>query len=99
MEQGATPPVETDFTDGQGSYLTDEHTNTRFTEWKHYKNPCATTASDPLKFTVKFKKGIIVKFDGTNSPAVDNGLNYSVVNASDTTRNVDVNIRVWFTHE
>lgn len=82
-----------------GGYINDDNLNTRFTEWKHYRNLYANNASDAdsCKMVLRFKNGIIIKYQGTNTPPVDNGLYYCVGNGTATTFTTRLIARVWFT--
>lgn len=101
QNHGGTAPTGSSFQQTPGSFIDDTETNTLFTEWKYYKNPnhTQTTGDAPVRFTQAFKKGIIVKYNGSNSYPVDNGLHLSALNTSAAAATVAVSIRVWFTHE
>lgn len=82
-----------------GAVIEDEYLNTRFTEWKHYRNLYANNASnaDSCKIVLRFKNGIIVKYQGTNTPPVDNGLWYCIGNGTSVDYTTRLIARVWYT--
>lgn len=95
----STPTVGV-FTSTIGAYLADSETNTRWTEWKHYRNLYGGGGGSdlPLKFSQKFINGIIVKYNGsTSTSVVNNGLIYTTLNRDASSRTRAVTIRVWYT--
>lgn len=84
-----------------GAYLLDSENNKRFTEWVHYRNYYTGTASTDIvnvKFSQKWKNGIIVKYNGSASTsAVDNVVNYVILNRTGGSRSASVSLRMWYT--
>lgn len=92
-------PTKDTFTQTYGSYILDSENTNRFTEWKHYRNPNANSNGDPVKFSMSWKGGIVVKYTGTGSTAVaDNELIYCALNRQTASvANCGVSIRMWYT--
>jgi len=90
-------PTIASFGPSPGAYLLDSETNSRFTEWKHYRNVYAKGVTDPVKFQLKFKNGIVVRYNGSSTSPVDNGLVYTVLNRTTTSHTNKVSVRVWYT--
>lgn len=80
-----------------GGFLIDSETNSRFTEWKHYRNYSGNGTLDPLRIVQNFK-GMKVKYNGPTSTAgISNQVCYTALNNTGTARNVQVSIRIWYT--
>lgn len=80
-----------------GAFFLDSESNSRFTEWKHYRNFSASGTDDGMRIVQKFN-GMRVKYNGsTATSAISNQLCYTVLNRTASTRNVTVTARVWFT--
>lgn len=80
-----------------GGFILDSEANSRFTEWKHYRNYSAVGGGDPIRFVQKFR-GMRVKYNGTTATSgISNQICYSVVNHTATTQDLQVSIRLWFT--
>jgi len=93
-----TAPEATDFGSQPGAFVLDSTTNTLFTEWMHYRNSNVDSTDDPQKYSVKFKNGIIVKYDGIlATQCVDNRLFNCHLNRGASPHNVHCSYRVWFT--
>jgi len=94
---GDVAPVVADFTSQVGAFILDSSLNNRFTEWRHYRNLYAGGAQQPAKFVQRFKKGIIVKYNGTTASPVDNGLYVVHLNRTGSDKVVNLSCRVWYT--
>lgn len=95
-----TLPAITDFNAVNGSYLLDNVNTTKFTEWVHYKNMYVNDDDyAPVKFSKKFKGGIVVKFAGAaTTDIVDNEILIVLrsINAGGT-KPYSLTTRIWFT--
>lgn len=83
-----------------GAFLVDSETNSRFVEWKHYRNLYGGGGGgdSPLKYTVKWKNGMIVRYNGTTATScVNNGVLATVLNRSGNTQNYNLAFRLWYT--
>lgn len=96
---GSAPGVgDFHITGAYGSMITDSKLNTKFTEWKHFRNPNYYTGSLGLKIILKFKTGMIVKYDGSTTAPVENALYAVVVNGTPSTTNTSYGTaRIWYT--
>lgn len=95
---GNTLPVIGDFTGEQGSMIIDQKLNSVFTEWKYFPPSTAYTGeTNRVRCTQSFKNGMVVKYNGFSSPAVQNRLLVIAVNHSAANKTVDFTARVWYT--
>lgn len=97
---GAAPDVgDFNLTVGYGAMLKDETLNSKFTEWKYFRNSqLQSNEKGALRIIQHFKNGIVVKFNGSTADAVDNSLFYVCQNPTasiDTT--INVTCRIWYT--
>ena len=91
-------PQNTDFSAQPGAYILDSLSNTKFTEWKHYRNSALDSTDDPQKYSVRFKNGIIVKYDGAlATQCVDNRLVCIHNNRGGVAGTVKLSYRIWYT--
>lgn len=98
QQHTTTLPTVADFNSGPGAFTLDSQTNTRFTEWKHYRGLGSYNGTSfPLSYQVKFRNGIVVKYGGTGPQAVDNGLVTCQLNRTTSDSPVGYTIRVYFT--
>lgn len=98
QQHNTSIPTISDFTSAEGSMLLDSSTNTRFTEWKFWKGYHITGAQrSVIRVTQKFRNGMVVKYGGTGSTAVDNGLLITQVNRTAGDHEVQYTVRIYFT--
>lgn len=98
QSHGPDAPVLADFNTSVGAFISDSTSNTRLTEWKHFRNLYnAATTNCPLKIVQRFKNGIGVKYEGTSSPPVDNGLYFCALNRGPSDVSINTTARVWYT--
>lgn len=80
-----------------GQYMASGEQNTRFTEWKNFTQRASlNTHTCRIKMAQKFN-GMIVKYDGDSTAAVNNGLVLAFVNTSNVVSNVNGTARIWYT--
>lgn len=95
---GETAPAATDFNTSVGAFILDSVSNTKFTEWKHYRNLyVASGSNNPLKMVQRFKNGIVVKYEGTTTTPADNGLYFVCLNRATGDYTIQATARVWYT--
>lgn len=95
---GPAPPVLANFNGSVGAYILDSQTNSKWTEWKHYRNLYASgTGSEPIKMVQRFSSGITVKYEGTSTTPADNGLYFVALNRLSTEQDTYMTARVWYT--
>lgn len=99
QQHTTTLPTITDFGSTVGAFTLDSVTNTKFTEWKHFTHNGGVSGLVPGRFRSyqRFKNGIIVKYGGTGTQPVDNGLVVCNLNRTTTDVAVQFSIRVYFT--
>lgn len=95
QQHGTDLPALANFGPEPGAFLLDKESNTKFTEWRHYRN--ADSNSVNIKFVQKFK-GMHVKYNGALNTPVDNGMNLVYLNRGTGAQLVNVTVRVWFTN-
>lgn len=95
QKHSVTGPIEADFTDEPGAFILSAATNSKFSEWKHYRSFNSTGALDALKFVQSFPTGLIVKYNGTTIHS--NDLVFCSLNRFGSAQGVSCNIRVWYT--
>lgn len=94
---GATAPVAADFNSTFGAFVLDSSLNTRFTEWRHYRNLNEGANDAGYKVVIRFKTGIVVKYNGTTSTPVQNGLYFVALNRGGSDRPTALTARIWYT--
>lgn len=92
---------EADFSDSKGCFLLPDRNNTVATEWAYF-SPSGVGSATPTATYANFRlvrkfRGMEVRYLGTNTTAVDNGLNVVCLNSTTTVGILDYNVRVWFT--
>lgn len=98
QQHNTSLPTIADYTSAEGSMLLDSSTNTRFTEWKYFKGYWnGPSSGSVIRVTQKFRNGMVVKYGGTASTPVDNGLLITQVNRSGVDHEVNYTIRIYFT--
>lgn len=92
-------PTYATFGSAQGAFIVDSENTNRFTEWVHYRNLNTSSNTCPIRFSKRFKGGILVKYNGqlaTN--IVDNEIVVVILNNIGTPRpDLSMSIRVWYT--
>lgn len=100
QQKTTTAPSLATFTANPGAFINDLDNTNKFTEWSHYRNLSASDVSKvcPLKQTVKFRGGMVVKYNGAGTTdIVDNEISVVVLNRSAVTNDVSYTIRMWYT--
>lgn len=101
QQRTTSEPTVSVFTSTRGAFLLDSESNTRWTEWKHYRNlygGAGGSGDSPIKFSQKFRNGIIVKYNSnTSTSVVNNGLIYTTLNRSSAGKVRNATCRVWYT--
>lgn len=79
-----TNPDVADFSGNAGGFLTAVRQNVEFTEWRHIQNKTVngTNSTGRVSTVIKFPKGIIISYDGTNTAAARNRLHFCTLNGS-----------------
>lgn len=89
-------PVYADFYPIQGGHLNIVNQNTKFTEWKYYKNYSGTNSN--MRISHSFKYPMKVKFNAaTGTSAVDNRLSLVMKNDTAASAAVQVSCVVYYT--
>lgn len=99
QNHGADVPSVGDFTAGsaRGGYLTESKTNQTHTEWKSFTQRASLDDHECRVKMVQRFNGMIVKYNGTSTQAVQNGLNLIVLNSDASTRTFNGTVRIWYT--
>lgn len=100
QQKTTSEPTAAVFGTTAGAFLLDSETNSRWVEWKHYRNLYGGSGIDnaPCKYTQSWKNGIIVRYNGSTSTAVvNNGLIHTILNRSGNAQGYNISVRVWFT--
>lgn len=99
QQHTTTLPTAADFTSTVGAFTLDSLTNTKFTEWKHFGCNLALPVTDAGRFktSLRFRNGIIVKYGGTGTQPVDNGLVACQLNRSTNDLVAQYTVRIYFT--
>jgi hypothetical protein len=91
-------PANTNFTSQVGAYIVDEVNNNGFTELAHYTNPHGNEADQRIKFSYRFKGGLLTSFSSAASTSiVRNEITATFLNRSTAAANINLNVRIWYT--
>jgi len=95
---GNVEPAVTDFiNNAYGSYLIESSNNTTLTEWANFSSLYIESDGNArFKISRNFK-GMEVKYSGSTSNPVENGISLAFVNNFTATLPIDCSIRVWYT--
>lgn len=100
QQKTTSSPTVAVFGNAAGAYIFDAESNSRWVEWKHYRNLYGGggAGDSPLKFTQKWRNGIIVRYNtNTGTGVVNNGLILTALNNSVGAQAYNISIRVWYT--
>lgn len=96
QSHNTTFPAYADFYPVQGGHLNIVNQNTKFTEWKYYKNYSGTNSN--MRITHSFRYPMKVKFNGAaGTSAVDNRLSLVIKNDTVASAVTQVSCVVYYT--
>jgi len=91
-------PTQLDFVNAAyGSYLIEASNNIKYTEWAHFSSLYVPSADDSRFKIVRNFKGMEIKYSGSASAPVENGVYVAWLNSIGIPLTVVASIRVWFT--
>lgn len=80
-----------------GAFILDSENNSRFTEWKHYRNYGSSGDNDPIRIVQKFN-GLRVHYNGTTATSgIRNQLCFTALNRWANPQDINVCCRIWYT--